>query len=205
MDEPLGALDKKLRDAMQLEIKRLHRELGSTILYVTHDQGEAMSMSDRVALMRDAKIEQIGSPYDLYFNPESRFAGDFFGGTNFLPATVIGNEGARVILSGPCGSTIKANHRGESLPSGAAATVMIRPQHLSVDAEPVARENSLSGVVTESVLIGMTIEHFVRLPDGTSVVVVELSSAHAKPLSAGTPVNLTWKIHDAHVFSAEAQ
>ena len=88
MDEPLGALDKKLRDQMQLEIKRIHRELGTTIVYVTHDQEEAMTMSDRICLMNDGRIEQLGSPAELYFRPRTLFVADFLGESNLLPARV---------------------------------------------------------------------------------------------------------------------
>src|SRR3954466_5761357 len=90
MDEPLGALDKKLRDQMQLEIKRIHRELGTTIVYVTHDQEEAMTMSDRICLMNGGRIEQLGMPSDLYFRPRSVFVADFLGESNLLSATVRG-------------------------------------------------------------------------------------------------------------------
>src|ERR1700720_2867371 len=93
MDEPLGALDKKLRDQMQLEIKRIHRELGTTIVYVTHDQEEAMTMSDRICLMNAGAIEQLGTPQDLYFRPRSVFVADFLGESNLLSATVRGVDG----------------------------------------------------------------------------------------------------------------
>ena len=102
MDEPLGALDKKLRDQMQLEIKRIHRELGTTIVYVTHDQEEAMTMSDRICLMNDGRIEQLGSPDDLYFRPRTLFVADFLGESNLLPARVseVAADALDVVLGG---------------------------------------------------------------------------------------------------------
>src|SRR5205814_5907160 len=100
MDEPLGALDKKLRDQMKLEIKRLHTELGITVLYVTHDQEEAMIMSDRVCLLNNSRIDQIGSPADLYFRPRSVFAADFIGESNLLAAELAGIDGDEVTLIG---------------------------------------------------------------------------------------------------------
>ena len=90
MDEPLGALDKKLRDSLQREIKHLHDNLGITVIYVTHDQEEAMVMSDRICLMNEGRIEQIGSPADLYFQPNSIFAADFLGESNLFAGKVIG-------------------------------------------------------------------------------------------------------------------
>ncbi|MBB1652067.1 ABC transporter ATP-binding protein, partial [Delftia sp. UME58] len=93
MDEPLGALDKKLRDQMQLEIKRIHRELGTTIVYVTHDQEEAMTMSDRICLMNGGAIEQLGTPADLYFRPRTLFVADFLGESNLLQGEVASVDG----------------------------------------------------------------------------------------------------------------
>ena len=101
MDEPLGALDKKLRDQMKLEIKRLHTELGITVLYVTHDQEEAMIMSDRICLMNNSRIEQIGSPAELYFSPRSVFAADFIGESNLLDGQVATVDGSEVTLIAP--------------------------------------------------------------------------------------------------------
>ena len=98
MDEPLGALDKKLRDALQREVKHLHENLGITVLYVTHDQEEAMVMSDRICLMNDARIEQIGTPADLYFQPRSVFAADFLGESNLLPATVLESTSTSTVM-----------------------------------------------------------------------------------------------------------
>ena len=101
MDEPLGALDKKLRDQMQLEIKRLHSNLGVTVLYVTHDQEEALVMSDRICLMNAGRIEQLGDPHELYFQPKSVFAADFLGDSNILDAVREGDSGfsARMVVS----------------------------------------------------------------------------------------------------------
>jgi putative spermidine/putrescine transport system ATP-binding protein len=96
MDEPLGALDKKLRDQMQLEIKRIHRGTGATIVYVTHDQEEAMTMSDRICLMNGGRIEQLGTPSDLYFRPKTLFVADFIGESNLLRGSVTGANGSAV-------------------------------------------------------------------------------------------------------------
>ncbi len=93
MDEPLGALDKQLRENLQLEMRRLHADLGITFIYVTHDQEEALTMSDRIAVMNDGKVAQVGAPEDLYDRPSSRFVAGFIGESNFLPAVVCGVEG----------------------------------------------------------------------------------------------------------------
>jgi putative spermidine/putrescine transport system ATP-binding protein len=114
MDEPLGALDKKLRDEMQLEIKQLHSAIGITVLYVTHDQEEALAMSDRICLMNRGGIEQVGTADDLYFRPQSLFAAQFLGDSNVLPVTVA-EAGSRLVLAGP-------QERRFSAPSEPSAT-----------------------------------------------------------------------------------
>ena len=88
LDEPLGALDKNLREQMQVEIKRIHREVGITMIYVTHDQTEAMTMSDRIAVFSDGRLEQVGSPLEVYHRPVNRFVGEFIGDSNFLPGRI---------------------------------------------------------------------------------------------------------------------
>src|SRR4051794_7365585 len=100
MDEPLGALDRQLRDRMQLEIKQLHKRLGITVLYVTHDQEEALAMSDRICLMRQGRVEQIGSPEELYFRPRTEFAADFLGESNIIPGIIV-TSGAAGLVQGP--------------------------------------------------------------------------------------------------------
>src|SRR5439155_7319049 len=99
MDEPLSALDKQLREGLQLEIKRLHRQLGITFIYVTHDQREALIMSDRIAVMNEGRIEQLGSPTDLYDRPANRFVAGFVGESNFLEGEVVGTDGKAVAVA----------------------------------------------------------------------------------------------------------
>src|SRR5262249_56481281 len=133
VEEPLGALDKKLRDQMKLEIKRLHTELGITVLYVTHDQEEAMVMSDRFCLMNNSRIEQIGSPADLYFSPRSVFAADFIGESNLLDAQVAAVDGGEVTLISTAGVLLRAKPaEGRAVRSGEAVKLMVRPETLIV-------------------------------------------------------------------------
>ena len=129
MDEPLGALDKKLRDSLQREIKHLHDNLGITVIYVTHDQEEAMVMSDRICLMNEGRIEQIGSPADLYFQPNSIFAADFLGESNLFAGKVIGQTETGtsiqrvddIVVSGVCDAEVR---------NGETAHYMIRPENI---------------------------------------------------------------------------
>ena len=124
LDEPLGALDLKLRQRLQIELTQIHRDVGTTFVYVTHDQEEAMSMADRIAVMSDGRIEQLGTPTEIYKRPASRFVADFIGDSNFFPANVAGDvatlaDGTRV----PCTP-------GRS----GAATLMVRPESIRLDA-----------------------------------------------------------------------
>jgi putative spermidine/putrescine transport system ATP-binding protein len=133
MDEPLGALDKKLRDHMQLEIKRIHRELGTTIVYVTHDQEEAMTLSDRICLMNAGRIEQLGSPADLYFRPRTVFVADFLGESNLFDGTVVQLDADTVTVALDGGRVQGQGRRhGAALSAGQAVKLLVRPQNLSV-------------------------------------------------------------------------
>jgi putative spermidine/putrescine transport system ATP-binding protein len=142
MDEPLGALDKKLREQLQLEIKRVHRERGISVLYVTHDQEEALTMSDRIAVFNRGRIEQIGTPEELYDRPATRFVASFIGNTNFLPGHLLGKAGV---------------------------TVAVRPERI-VMGPP--REGALAGTITDVIFLGTARKYVVRLVDGTECTVL---------------------------------
>ena len=160
MDEPLGALDKNLREQMQLEIRRLHSELGITMVYVTHDQEEALNMSDRIVLMNGGAIEQLATPHDLYFSPCSRFAAEFVGSSTLLPSETSG--AGRVRLAD--GTEIKVC-RGASTGNG---HVMIRPESMRLlpDDGAAADDNVLRGTLRDTLVTGSTIKHFVSMPGG---------------------------------------
>lgn len=203
MDEPLGALDKKLRDNMQAEIRRLHREIGATVVYVTHDQGEAMSMSDRVCLMQGGGIEQIGSPEDLYFFPKTRFTGDFLGGTNFLPGTVVGHEETLWIVRMQWGDTIKAArlHSGNGRAQvGDRCEVMVRPQHLTMSGAAQGYDNCVDGRILGLTMAGLVTEYDVELPMGAKIVVGGLTTEPDTGLSRGDEVRLYWSSRHTIIF-----
>ena len=182
MDEPLGALDRKLRETMQIEIKRLHRETGATIVFVTHDQDEALALSDCICLMNGGHIEQIGTPQDIYERPLNAFVADFIGISNVLR----GKVGA----TGDC--LITAD--GELIiPTGARATtghscaLVIRPEHLSV-APPGS--DGLAGTVVETVYAGAETRLLVALASGT-VLTVRHTGAQRSP-DVGEAVVVSW-------------
>jgi putative spermidine/putrescine transport system ATP-binding protein len=160
MDEPLGALDKKLREHMQIEIKRLHRESGATIVYVTHDQEEALALSDRICLMNHAKIEQLGTPREIYERPRTAFAADFIGISNIFRGTATAN------------GSLETAHGLFALPDGARCdngqgALVIRPEHLHLGADT---GNSVAGTVSEIVYAGSETRIIAKLGDGAALV-----------------------------------
>ncbi len=199
MDEPLGALDKKLRDQMQLEIKRIHRELGTTIVYVTHDQEEAMTLSDRICLMNGGKIEQLGTPSDLYFRPRTLFVADFLGESNLFEATVTGMDADTVeVALGRDGTRASAKNNGGSLAIGHKVRVMVRPQNLSLHTSAGA-SNGLRGKVLDSMITGSLTRLYVESPTaGAQPIVVSFPTAWPSDRYAvGQHVSLQWQTADA--------
>jgi putative spermidine/putrescine transport system ATP-binding protein len=187
MDEPLGALDRRLREQMQLEIKKIQTELGITMLYVTHDQEEALSMSDRIALMEHGKIVQIGSPRDLYFAPQSIFAATFLGTSNILRGDVDAATGVMKLASGA------AVRVGDKPARSGRAAALVRPENVKVGIAPAdASFNAVKGVLKMTVMLGATTNHYVELEDGTQFVAEELTSRDAAPLPQGAPVTISW-------------
>jgi putative spermidine/putrescine transport system ATP-binding protein len=193
MDEPLGALDKKLRDQMKLEIKRLHTELGISVLYVTHDQEEAMIMSNRVCLMNDSRIEQIGSPADLYFSPRSVFAADFIGESNLLEARVAGIDGREVTLMGTAGVVLRAKLReGFTVQPGETVKLMVRPEMLSVLQAGAKADNVLEARLIDVILVGGVTKTYARLADGKLVAATGLTHGPLDAVEKDTCIRLGW-------------
>ncbi|MBV9377457.1 MAG: ABC transporter ATP-binding protein [Alphaproteobacteria bacterium] len=189
MDEPLGALDRQLRDQMQLEIKTLHRRLGITVLYVTHDQEEAMAMSDRICLMNQGRIAQIGTPADLYFSPQSLFAAQFLGESNILGATVTAGSNAMALV-GPGGITLRAKDLGGA--PGAQVNVVVRPERLRLLGDGEAEDNIAAGEVEEVVFAGGYIRYFVRVAPEVVLAGKQLTDERAGTLQPGSRVRVGW-------------
>jgi putative spermidine/putrescine transport system ATP-binding protein len=201
MDEPLGALDKKLRDRMQLEIKHLHTELGITVLYVTHDQEEAMIMSDRICLMNEGRLEQIGSPGELYFRPRTPFAADFLGDSNMLEATVAGIDGAAVVLAGVAGASLRAP-AAPGVRAGDRVRLVVRPERLALLGPGEDAANVLDGVLREVILVGGVTKYYVTLGDGRTVSATRLTAGPPGPLAADAKVRVGWAVDSGVVLPA---
>ena len=209
MDEPLGALDKKLRDQMQLEIKQLHIELGITVLYVTHDQEEAMIMSDRICLMNDGHVEQIGTPDDLYFRPRTRFAAEFLGESNILTGEVAGVEGASVVVTAAGGVKLRAPC-SESLRDPRRAALMVRPERVTIqDAKTGLPEseahNRLEGLLRQVILVGGVTKYYVTLDDGQTIVAFALTGDTKVVATPGSRVGVTWPAASGVLLSGPAR
>ncbi|MFN3209361.1 MAG: ABC transporter ATP-binding protein [Roseovarius sp.] len=190
MDEPLSALDKKLRDQMQIELRHLHEQLGMTTVYVTHDQREALTMSDRIAVVNHGRIMQLSTPRDLYERPANRFVADFIGESTFLPVT---REGGDVRY----GDTA-LRYSGE-LPETPDLQLMIRPERVVLsEAGAVEGANNFDATVSDVVYQGDSYLLHARLADGQQVVMrgaVRGNSATALP-EVGAPVTLTMAVED---------
>jgi len=196
MDEPLGALDKKLRDQMQLEIKRIHRELGTTIVYVTHDQEEAMTMSDRICLMNGGAIEQLGTPADLYFRPRTLFVADFLGESNLLQGEVTSVDGDTLTVKlAHQGVTGQALSNGSPIKAGQKVTVMLRPQNLRVSASGPGLTGKLLDVMVTGSLTKLYLDSGV--PDAAPIVVAYPTQREAEQYAIGQPLSVSWQAADA--------
>lgn len=194
MDEPLGALDKKLRQQLQLEIRRLHRKLGITVLYVTHDQEEALAMSDRICLMNQGRIEQIGSPSDLYFRPCSVFAADFLGESNLLEATLISRSDSAAELQATNGAEIKATIV-QDIASGAKVKFMLRPENLRVLAPNEQADNHLLARLGDVIMLGQVTKYYATLTDGSYICASQLTQPGQPDVRAGDEVHFGFERH----------
>jgi len=199
MDEPLGALDKKLRDQLQLEIKRLHRQLGTTILYVTHDQQETLTMSDRVCLMNHGRIEQIGTPHDLYFRPRSVFAADFLGESNIFPATIVGTDADQLMLRSPAfGEALVRAPRRDGI--AGAVRIMVRPERMVLAEQTAPGWNSVPATVTDIIFGGGTTRVHARLADGATIFLTGLTADDVGPIEPDSAVRLSWRAESTVVL-----
>ncbi|MEW6263403.1 MAG: ABC transporter ATP-binding protein [Thermodesulfobacteriota bacterium] len=196
MDEPLGALDKKLRKHMQIELKHLHKQLGMTVVYVTHDQEEALTMSDTIAIMNDGRIEQMGSPDDIYQSPASRFVADFIGESNFL-------EG-KVIEAGPDSARLEVNGRPLVAPllpwlrKDSEVLIVLRPERLSLHLErPADLRNAFPVLIQEDMYVGNITRYIVHIPELDQSLSVELRNAQDSiRLEPGQKVFVSWRVKD---------
>ncbi|PDQ22284.1 spermidine/putrescine ABC transporter ATP-binding protein [Mesorhizobium sanjuanii] len=202
MDEPLGALDKKLREGMQLEIKRLHADLGVTMLYVTHDQDEALTMSDRIVLMRGGKIEQQGTPETLYFKPETVFSADFIGSSNLFPGKLVEGECGLVLRC--AAGTFEVPGAEGAFPAGSTAVLLVRPENIAVETPGDASgRQQIEATLKDTVVLGGIVRHFLETPAGEQIIAQELNQPNRSRLMRGDAVKVSWRVADGRLLPAE--
>jgi ABC-type Fe3+/spermidine/putrescine transport system ATPase subunit len=192
LDEPLGALDKKLRDHMKIELKRLQREVGITTIYVTHDQEEALTMSDRIAVMHRGRVEQVATPRGLYEGPATAFVASFIGNINLLSGRA---AGANVVAC--AGETVAA---AGLAPAGAAVAVALRPERVRLDPS-AALDTVLPMTVAHVVYQGETVRYLLRSEGGLELQAVELGEVR---FTAGARVRAGWTAADARILREES-
>jgi putative spermidine/putrescine transport system ATP-binding protein len=196
LDEPLAHLDAKLRDEMRFFIRSLQRRVGITTLYVTHDQAEAMVMSDRIVVMFEGRIHQVGSAEDVYDRPTTRAVASFIGLSNFISGKVLGREGMRCRLETALGTIVCG--AGFDAPSGSTASAMIRPEAIAL-ARPSAAESGFMGRVTERYFLGNLADYRVAMRDGSTLQVQQPATAAFAPgddVRVVLPVDRAWLVRE---------
>lgn len=198
MDEPLGALDLKLRESMQVELSRIQQELGITAVYVTHDQTEAMNMSDRIAVMNHGVLDQIGTAEEIYDRPRTKFVADFVGQINFLPGEIVGSENGWTIVELPSGRT-RVTH-DPKVSRGDKVSFAIRPERLSISGHDGVRsgKESMQARVTDVRFAGNRMMVHAMVGDAAQIV-IESSRSDATP-EIGEGILLAWKPEDAIIL-----
>src|SRR5215212_9787665 len=188
LDEPLGALDLKLRKEMQLYLKNLQHEVGITFIYVTHDQEEALTMSDRIAVMNEGRVQQVADPPTLYELPRNRFVSDFIGQTNVFSGTVESVSGKRITLSTPSGK-VQATAREVEVEVGSEAQAAVRPEKVRFGSEG---DNTSNVRVREIVYLGVSTQYITELPDGEKLVLYQQNSSEDANPEIGEEVPVAW-------------
>ena len=198
LDEPLGALDRQLREQLQIEIKEIQRRVGISVLLVTHDQDEAMMMSDRIAVMAEGEIVQIGSPSDLYLHPATPFVAGFLGETNLLPGTCRGVDGGHVVIEFRNGELGRARvpRFGGKPALGDRVLASIRPERMRILKPEESADSSIAGKVVSCAFLGRHARYVIHA-ENQSVVVSTIDWSETSALAAGTPVRLGWLSEDA--------
>ena len=203
LDEPLGALDKKLREKTQFELMNIQDRLGTTFIVVTHDQEEAMTMSSRIALMREGRIEQVDAPRRMYEFPATRYAADFIGLINLFEGQVVSQEGDEVTISSDVtGGNIVVHHSQPLLP-GMDVCVALRPEKLTLHTSHANLANRIEGIIREIAYLGDVSIYHVELPSGYIVRFTQsnLLAQAEQPLTWGQTVSLGWQNHSCGVLT----
>jgi spermidine/putrescine transport system ATP-binding protein len=189
LDEPLGALDLKLRKEMQLYLKDLQHEVGITFIYVTHDQEEALTMSDRIAVMNEGRVQQVADPPTLYELPRNRFVADFIGQTNVFSGTVEAVSGGRITLSTTSGEKVEATAREVDVEVGSEADATVRPEKIRFGSEG---DNVSTATIRQIVYLGVSTQYIAELPGGEKLVLYQQNTREEDNPEVGEQVHVAW-------------
>ena len=206
LDEPLGALDLKLRKNMQYELKALQRDVGITFIYVTHDQEEAITMADRIAVMNEGKMLQVGRPQEIYERPGTRFVADFIGETNFIPATLLDRDSAgRGMVQLPTGDVITALLSDALQAASGAVTLALRPERIGISASGDFQQGDLTvldAILLDNQYIGTDTRYTLRIADDTDLVarMQNVDGQDKASLEVGQTVKISWRLSSATVL-----
>ncbi|MFT4529791.1 MAG: putrescine transport system ATP-binding protein [Gammaproteobacteria bacterium] len=203
LDEPLGALDKKLRERTQFELVNLQERLGITFIIVTHDQEEAMTMSSRIALLHDGRVEQVDNPRRMYEFPATRYAANFIGSVNLFNGHVVEHENDMVVIhSEEAGGDLRVHH-SQPLSIGMAVTVAVRPEKVAVTSEYENAPNNIHGIIQEIAYLGDVSIYHVDLPSGKRIQFTQpnVMALAEQPLTWGQEVSLKWHTHSCGVLT----
>jgi spermidine/putrescine transport system ATP-binding protein len=192
LDEPLGALDLKLRRQMQIELKWIQKEVGLTFVHVTHDQEEAMTMADTIAVMNEGKIEQMGSPADLYDNPETAFVANFLGQSNLIKGTITGNDGDSIIADLYGQKISLPKNRSHAVDNSMYAGIRPEKFRISLLDTPVSGNVLTGGRIEDVSYIGVSTQYQVEMPWGQELMVFEQNDDGVAPFNKGDAVNISW-------------
>jgi putative spermidine/putrescine transport system ATP-binding protein len=200
MDEPLGALDKHLREHLQLEIKHLHQRVGVTVVYVTHDQSEALTMSDRIAVFNAGRIEQIAAPKELYEQPETAFVASFIGENNRFEGRLVAGSGEGKAVALASGAVLKAPLRRAACQPDGKVLLSVRPERVRVGCAAESLANTLAGVVLEVIYLGDHMRVHLALSDGTPVVAKIPNGTGQAELKPGEKLAVGWAEPDGVIL-----
>ena len=193
LDEPLGALDLKLRRQMQIELKWIQKEVGLTFVHVTHDQEEAMTMADTIAVMNEGEIEQMGTPADLYDNPKTAFVANFLGQSNLIKGTISGNDGSNLVVDLFGQKIALPKDRSHAVDNSIYAGIRPEKFRISRLSTPVSGNVLTGGKIEDVSYIGVSTQYQVAMPWGQELMVFEQNDDGVAPFSPGEDVNISWE------------
>ena len=199
LDEPFGALDRKLREQMQLEVKRLQRRLGLTALFVTHDQEEALVLSDRIAVMSEGRIEQLGTPEEIYAHPANWFVADFVGESNLFRGRIVADDSGRSFAL--IGNGVRIAVPKSSFVDGNDVGVLVRPERPRLLADGEVADNVARGRIVEVVYVGESVKYRVRIDAAQEILVRWPFRERGGKLAVGDDITIGWDVSDMHLVS----